>query len=843
MAKEDPGAQTSRMSNRARIYIGFVITVGAVALALGLSQWGSPNYPHLLLFSVVALLSSGLKVSLPSVRGNLSVNFFFILVAILQFDLGETLAVGSLSIVSQYFWKTKGKPKLVQAAFNVCSTATAITASYWVFHGDWGRSLSLEFPLLLAAAAAVYFVGNTAPVAAVIALTEEKKTLEVWRDCYFWSFPYYMLGAGLAGAFHWLVDRAGWQYVILSLPALYVVYRSYYLYLTRLQNEKARAEEQRQHAEEQRQHAEEISALHLRTIEALALAIEAKDQTTHDHLQRVQVYAVEIGREMGLSNHELEGLHAAALLHDIGKLAVPEHIVSKPGRLTPEEFEKMKIHPVVGAEILEQVQFPYPVAPIVRTHHEKWDGTGYPDGLKGEEIPAGARILSAVDCLDALASDRQYRRALPLDEAMEIVANQSGRAYDPRVIEILQRRYRELEAMARTRPAANRGKLSTDIKIERGMAPATGFERSTIRLAQAVSETAAPIEFVHSIGAAREEAQLLFEMAQELGRSLSLNETLSLLAVRLKKLIPHNTMAVYIRRQTTVTAEFVTGDEASLFTSLQIPIGQGLSGWVTENRKPIINGNPSVEPGYLNDPQVFSTMRSALSAPLEGTSGSVGALTLYAAAGEAFSRDHLRILLAISAKLGFTIENSIKYRKAEDGAASDYLTGLPNARSLFVHLEQQVEECRKSRAPLAVLIGDLNGFKQVNDRFGHLEGNRLLQIVAEALRKECRENDYVARMGGDEFAIVLPGLHSDDAVAVAHRMEHSVESAAKAFREDAGVTLSLGVAYLHADGREAEELLSQADRRMYIAKEDYRRRHPHARRWTTADEAHLILGP
>src|SRR3989440_6539273 len=128
---------------------------------------------------------------------------------------------------------------------------------------------------------------------------------------------------------------------------------------------------------------------------------------------------------MKVGHEEMEALQAASLLHDIGKLAVPEHIISKPGRLTPEEFEKMKIHPVVGAEILERVQFPYPVVPIVRAHHEKWDGTGYPSGLAGEAIPIGARILSAVDCLDALASDRQYRRALPLDQAMSGVAKVS----------------------------------------------------------------------------------------------------------------------------------------------------------------------------------------------------------------------------------------------------------------------------------------------------------------------------------------------------------------------------------------------------------------------------------
>jgi putative nucleotidyltransferase with HDIG domain len=181
--------------------------------------------------------------------------------------------------------------------------------------------------------------------------------------------------------------RFNWETSLLFVPAIYLIYRSYRLYLGKLEDEK--------------RHVEEMANLHLRTIEALALAIEAKDQTTHDHLQRVRVYAIEVAKELGMKGAELEALHAAALLHDIGKLAVPEHIISKPGRLTPEEFEKMKIHTVVGAEILERVRFPYPVVPIVRAHHEKWDGSGYPYGLKGMEIPIGARILSAVDYLDA----------------------------------------------------------------------------------------------------------------------------------------------------------------------------------------------------------------------------------------------------------------------------------------------------------------------------------------------------------------------------------------------------------------------------------------------------------
>ena len=223
-------------------------------------------------------------------------------------------------------------------------------------------------------------------------------------------------------------------------------------------------------------HAEEMAALHLRTIEALALAIEAKDHTTHDHLRRVQVYATEIGKELNLSPVELEALHAAALLHDIGKLAVPEHIISKPGKLTREEFEKMKIHPTVGAEILERVEFPYPVAPIVAAHHEHWDGAGYPNGLRGEQIPIGARILSAVDCFDALATDRQYRRALPLEGAMKVLIGESGKSFDPQVVAVMQRRYVELEELARDEAGAT---LSTDKIIQRGAAPAAGLEVSS----------------------------------------------------------------------------------------------------------------------------------------------------------------------------------------------------------------------------------------------------------------------------------------------------------------------------------------------------------------------------
>jgi len=810
------------MNKPAKIYLAAIITLGALVLVTGASRWSSADPVRLLVYAGFALAASGMKVVLPSIKGTLSVNFFFVLVGIIQLTLPETLAIGCSSILFQYLWKGKSSRRWVQAAFNIASGAVAIYLAYSVFHWPWLRSI-FEVPLALAFTAAVYYLANTVQVASIIALTEGKASSRVWMDCYFWMLPFYLLGAWLAGIFDWAAAYVGWAVTVVSLPVLSFIYRSYHLYLTRLETEKERAEEQRKHAED-------MSSLHLRTIEALALAIEAKDQTTSAHLARVQIYSLEIGRELGLPPEELEALRAASLLHDIGKLAVPEHIIAKPGKLTPEEFEKMKIHPIVGAEILECVHFPYDVASVVRAHHEKWDGSGYPSGLSGEEIPIGARILSAVDCLDALATDRQYRRAIPLDKAMEVVVGEAGKSYDPKVVALLQKCYLKLEEKARSAPQ-QRVKLSTNIKVARGLAPAAGFAGSS---GEARSESPQrQMAFIHTIGAAREEAQLLFEMANDLGSSLRLDETLSMLAARLKRLAPYNTMAVYRRVKQALACEFAIGDEARLFGSLEIPLGEGLSGWVAKNSQAIVNGNPSVEPGYLNDPKKFSNLRSALSVPLIGTSGVVGVLTLYDADKDAFSRDHLRILQAISSKLGLTIENSLKYRRAEDSATLDFLTGLANARSLFVQLEQEVVRCLESGSPLAVLVGDLNGFKQVNDKLGHLEGNRLLKLVAAALRSECRPQDFVARMGGDEFVVILPDVEPGQVSVVARRFSRAAESSWDEFyvatgglEFETGLSLAIGVAHLGADGQSPEELLAVADRRMYAGKAEMKRGAP-----------------
>jgi diguanylate cyclase (GGDEF)-like protein len=550
---------------------------------------------------------------------------------------------------------------------------------------------------------------------------------------------------------------------------LYWMLHAYKLYLERI--------------EHGRREVEEFNALHFRTIESLAVAIEGREPEYRKHKRSVWSDALEIGRQMGLDGSDLLALRTAALLRNVGKLAVPEHILSKPGPLTKAEFDKMKIHPTAGAQIVEQAGFPYPVAPIVRSCHEKWDGTGYPAGLRGEEIPLGARILAAVDSLDALISTRDYRRAYSLEAAIQHMKVESGKSFDPEVVEILSDYYRELEGRVDDTPAP--------VRADPGISP---------------------------IAAARQEVQQLFALAQDLGNSLSLDETFSVLSLHVKQLCPHDTLAVYIRREDRLEAEFATGVDCMQVGSAIVPWGEGICGRAAATATAVLNEDPMDHPAC---PCVggATSLRSALAIPLEGFSGVAGVLCLYAAEKNAFTDDHLRVLSAAATKVALAVENALKYRQAERSAVTDMLTELPNARSLFLHLDSELARARRTDQTIAVLVCDLDGFKQINDRHGHLEGNRVLRAVARALRLQCREYDTVARLGGDEFVLVLPGQELE---SVSAKVEQLTSAVAQAGYETVGagcLGISVGVAHYPADGKDAEALLAAADQRMYRHKQ------------------------
>ncbi len=637
----------AQVSEKARPFVALVCAVGLACLFLGMYHWHASDTLQFACYLILTAVASGLKVVLPGFEGTVSVNFVFFLLGLCNLTLPETLALGITAAVVQCYWNATRRMHLVHFLFNLSQVAIAITASYWAYR-SWFLLVHGGYAIAILLATIVFFFLNTFPVATVVALAEQKPILKKWHDAYSWPFPLYLIGAAIAGIVQLVSRFAGWEMSILLLPALYAIYWSYRLYLGRFEDEK--------------RHLHDIADVHMRTIETLALAIEAKDHTTGDHLQRVRIYALELGKDLGLSEDEMEALKAASVLHDIGKLAVPESIISKPGKLTPEEFEKMKVHPIVGSEILQQVRFPYPVAPIVRSHHERWDGSGYPDGLIGEAIPVGARILSAVDCLDALASDRQYRRALPLDEAMLRVEQEAGKSFDPRIVGLLKARYRELERMATAHPPEERPKLSTDVKVERGAAPAAGFAGTQAQPVRSLATQA-----VASAGAGQG-SPLVSAFSTAAESSTNLQEMLSALAVRIRYSVPYDAFAVYAAAGGTLLPCFVLGENFRQLSSFRINSGDGLVGWVAETGKSIVNGNPAVEIGYIAE---ASALHSAVAVPLPGAHGTVAVLALYHRQTDFFSTEHLRVIEEQAPEIGKMLDRCLTAHSRSTASSGD----------------------------------------------------------------------------------------------------------------------------------------------------------------------------
>ena len=281
--------------------------------------------------------------------------------------------------------------------------------------------------------------------------------------------------------------------------------------------------------------------------------------------------------------------------------------------------------------------------------------------------------------------------------------------------------------------------------------------------------------------------------------------------------VPYDAIAIYVRSGDELVPEYVNGDNFRLFSSLRIPIGQGLSGWVAQNNKPIINGNPSVEPGYLNDTSKYSTLNARFR-------GSVGGS--YKASWEwslSTMRREILYLRPPAHSAGGEFQDGAGHRERDEVRASgkfghtDYLTGLPNARSLFLQLDRELARCKRDQNP------DRHGLRprwlQADQRpLRHLEGNRVLRLFAHSLKETSREYDYVARMGGDEFVIIAPGLTPEAAARKAEQMRDLAQQAGKAVCNEDILSLSVGKAVYPEDGMDAEKILSEADKRMYLQK-------------------------
>lgn len=583
----------------------------------------------------------------------------------------------------------------------------------------------------------------------------------------------------------------------ISILAAYLIYRSARSRLQSKTNE-----------------IEALSQLHLATAEALATAIDAKDQTTHCHVRRVQIYAAGMGEVFGLPPNEIAALKAGALLHDIGKLAVPPHILNKPGPLTPAEFEKMKIHTVVGAQILGRVDFPYPVIPIVRHHHEQWDGRGYPDRLRGEQIPITARIISVVDCFDSVREDRPFRRGMTMDEATALLLRGAGIHFDPVVVEQflkhLPRFDAEIATLGLQHQPANH---STEPPIQ----------LSTVDMAQ-TRERGSFIAY-DQIKKAHREVYALYEIARTFGTSLDVEHTLEILVDKVGHVVPFDTCIVYFYDDSKgyATARHVVGKNIQKLAGRCIALGEGVTGFALANRSPVNQLHPSLDFTDIN-PDAAIKYRSMASLPLCKDDVLLGALSVYSSELEQYTDDHMRLLETVTRLASDALANAMQHAEAESNALTDPLTGLPNARYLALRFEEEAARARRTDRTFQVVMLDLDEFKNVNDTYGHKAGDKMLRDVAHIIEGQLREYDFLARYGGDEFVALVQEVVGAQVEELCARIENAVSRFELPLGKNrvARVGISVGTATFGINGETLDQLVVAADNEMYRVKSDHR---------------------
>ncbi len=715
-----------------RVWALIYAVVGAVAFVVNLSQISAHDLRRFFVYLICANVAT-LGLRLTANLGMVPAGFLIMLLGVEDLSLPELLFIAFTVTLLREIREVDGVPRLAPILYAIASVTIGIAAAQMAYRMTSLIGFSAVFPAPVIASSFVLLFN--CGLATTLLKDRSTPFIGVYRRECRPLLPWFVAAAYLAYLVRCASLQTGFHSGLVALPILFALDRGYRSW----SNAKAA-------------HREELEALHRHTLETLAVAIETRDNTTQMHLRRVQVYALAVGQELGLSDAELQSLNIAALLHDIGKLGIPDHILLKPGPLTAEEWEKMKTHAMIGAEMLSRMRYPDSVLAIVKAHHEKWNGGGYPLGLSGEAIPIGARILSAVDCLDALASDRPYRRALSLRDAMDTIRTEKGHSFDPRVVAVLERRHLDLDRIARDAMRSN--VVAESVEASEAAREDLGKLAAKL-LAESSSATKSILDPIVS---ARQETHLLQGLAGGLAHATKIEEVVSAVDKCLGQMITYDTMAVHVRRSSKLEPISVTGGSSQLFSMDPFPVTGSLSGWVAQNRTPLLNGDITLESCYSCDSTVIYRLQSALAVPLEGRGGMTAVLTLYHTGRNSFSRDDLRIAQAVSLHVGPAIESALKYQEAEESAVTDHLTGIPNARSLAIHLKRELARAGREKSTIGVLVCDLDGFKQVNDRFGHLKGNEVLQDVANGLREACRGSDYLARMGGDEFVLVLPGL-------------------------------------------------------------------------------------
>lgn len=795
----------SKMPPLARWYWALVCVLGLAAVVLAFvldlprndsSKWEVAS------FIALALLVGGKKITLDRRRKDdeaisMSLGFAVTFASVIRFGPQMAVPIAVASCLSSCLYPKR--QKWHQLVFNVGLSAVEALVGGVVFVYVNGWSLEMQLAKTFAAIAASslsFYLVNTVGVATMISLFTKEKLLPVWKENFLWTAPSYFASA-CGGVLAMLLFKESSVAVLLFvLPVAYLVYHSFVIYI-------ARAEDKQRHIEELQIKQAELADLYLATIKSLALAIDAKDQYTHQHIIRVQRYAVAVAEEMGLEGSEMEGVRTGALLHDIGKLGVPEYVLLKPGPLTAEEFEKVKKHPEIGASILDPVEFPWPVLPVVRHHHERWDGSGYPDGLAGEDIPLTARIMAVADVYDAVTSTRSYRRAWSHERAVELIRSEAGSHFDPKVVDAF------LRVIDRVVQDA----------VQEGKGP-------TIQQQRPEHVESKAIQAAKHISRASTELWALYEVAQSLSSSLGIKDTAELVVRKIEEIYPGAT-CVFFRWDAEgrrLMADSAFGVNREFFNSARTSSEESPSMIALETNTPYFGPfDPDDLALVASVSGYWTPPKTSLIVPVSCEGRPLGTINLYHPSENAFSDYDRQLLELIAERAASALYNGILFDRTRGDSLSDPLTGVYNLRFLTNHVDALCgDKGEAANRPFAMLCLDLDSFKPINDGFGHSKGDAVLRDVAKIFTEVVGAAGIVARYGGDEFVVVLEGADQSQASFVANQLQDAVASYDPELHHPKLGRLHLGVSVGSAcypeDGRDCASLLSAADHRMYEIK-------------------------
>jgi diguanylate cyclase (GGDEF)-like protein len=512
---------------------------------------------------------------------------------------------------------------------------------------------------------------------------------------------------------------------------------------------------------------------YLSTVSTLTAVIQARDGYHEDHQRRIAADAVAIGERLGLDDPTLRDLRYGSLFHSLGKIGVPATILAKSGPLTPEERKIVQEHPLLGARILESIEFLRTVVPIVRHANERWDGTGYPDGLKGEASPLAARILSVAVGYEAMLADRPYRRALPSEAAVAELRALSGAWYDPKIVD-------EFITMIQARGAV----------------------------------AAAEVE----VGASRELA-ILAEITPEFHTLLDMQQLLRRILAILERHMAGASFTILLREEATgdLVVRSAAGARTDLAGPMRVEKGRGLSGWVVEHGDAQIVDDVRSDPRYVGS----SIVRAEMVVPLLSSGRAIGVLVVSHPSPGVFGQRDLTLLQAVAAQIAAAIDVAELHERLKRAANTDALTGIHNYGYFYDRLEEEVARAERHGTPLAVAYFDIDGLKRVNDTYGHLAGDAVLRTLGGLIGRRVRTEDIPARYGGDEFAIVMPETPREEAERVVQRLMDELDNCD--VEVSAGGTIrmparSWGISTYPLDGKSAKALVENADTRAYARK-------------------------